>query len=74
MLSFALVGVGLLIGGFVHGRSVSRALVLRVALLNEPVDRGVDDDFGVPPVEPSGKPGLEELFDAVRPGIGVVAL
>ena len=48
--------------------------MLHVALLDEPVERGVDDKLGVPPVEPSGQPGLEQLPDAVWSGLVVVAL
>ena len=59
MLSVTLVGVGLLIGGLVHNQSVFRALVLYVALLDEPVESSINDKLGVPPVEPSRKPGLE---------------
>ena len=59
MLSVTLVGVGLLIGGLVHNQSVFRALVLHVALLDEPVESSINDKLGVPPVEPSRKPGLE---------------
>ena len=59
MLSVTLVGVGLLIGGLDHNQSVSRALVLHVALLDEPVESSINDKLGVPPVEPSRKPSLE---------------
>ena len=48
--------------------------MLHVALLDEPVERGIDDKLGVPPVEPNGQPGLEQLPDAVWPGLVVVAL
>ena len=74
MLSFTLFGVGLLIGGFVWNRSVSRVLVLHVALLDEPVKRGSNSELAVIPVEPSRKAGLEELFDTVRPSLLVVSL
>ena len=48
--------------------------MLHVALLDEPVERGINDELGVPPVEPSGQPCLEQLLDAVWPSLLVVPL
>ena len=74
VLSVVVVGVGLSIRGLVCRSSLPRALVLHVALLDEPVERGVDDKLGVPPVEPSGQPGLEQLLNTVGCRLLVVAL
>ena len=73
MLSVVVVGAGLSIRGLVCHSSLPRALVLHVALLDEPVECGVHDKFSAPSVEPSGQPGFEQLLDGVRPSLGVVA-
>ena len=59
VLSVVVVGAGLSIRGLVCHSSLPRALVLHVALLDEPVESSINDKLGVPPVEPSRKPGLE---------------
>ena len=74
MLSVALVYVVLLICSLVYCSSLSLAFVLHVALLEEPVESGVDDKLGAPPVEPSRKPGLEQLLNTVGFRLLVVAL
>ena len=74
MLSVVVFIAGLLIGGLVCRSTLPMALVLHVALLDEPVESGVDDKLGVPPVEPSGQPGLEQLLNTVGCRLLVVAL